>query len=137
MCRFIRAGFMKLVCLSVCLSRHSPAARRYGGFAAERPAGMRYRSTAATAKRPAAAASQHSAQQPTALGSKCVQCHVDSRRRKLSRLVLTNYNIVRERRAVTLTATVNCCSCWTIPHAAPRRWMHYAVIIIIIINRFV
>jgi len=43
---------------------------RYGGFAAERLAGRRYRSTTA--------APQHGAQQKIALGSKCEQCHVDS-----------------------------------------------------------
>jgi len=64
---------------SVCLSHHSPAARHCGGFAAaERRTGSRYRSTAAAAERPAAAAPQHGARQQIALSSKCEQCHVES-----------------------------------------------------------
>jgi len=39
------------VCLSVCLSRRSTAAAACGGFAAEHPAGRKYRSTAADALR--------------------------------------------------------------------------------------
>jgi len=64
--------------VSVCLS-HSPAAATCGGFAAERRAGRRYRSTAAAAGRPAAAALRRS----TALSGEREQCHVVSRRRKL------------------------------------------------------
>jgi len=48
---------------SVCLPYHSTTASACGGFAAERRAGRRYRSTAATAGRPTAAAPQHGAQQ--------------------------------------------------------------------------
>ena len=56
-------------CLSVCLSVPS-FARRCGGFAAERRAGRRYRSTAASA--------QQQRRHSTALSSKCGQCHVDN-----------------------------------------------------------
>ena len=56
--------------LSVCLSVPS-FARRCGGFAAERRAGRRYRSTAASA--------QQQRRHSTALSSKCGQCHVDNR----------------------------------------------------------
>jgi len=46
---------------SVCLPHRSTAAAAYGGFAALRPAGRRYRSTAAVAGRPAATEPQHGA----------------------------------------------------------------------------
>ena len=45
----------------MCLLSIPSFARRYGGFAAERPVCRRYRSTAAVAGQPAAAALQHSA----------------------------------------------------------------------------
>jgi len=51
------------VCLSVLMSHHLPAARRCGGFAAERRAGRRYWSTTAGAGRSPAATPQHCAQQ--------------------------------------------------------------------------
>jgi len=47
---------------SVCLSHHSTTAAACGGFAAERRAGKRYRSTVASTGRRAAAAPQHGAQ---------------------------------------------------------------------------
>ena len=62
--------------LSVCVSRLSTAATVAGGFAAERPAGGRYRSPTAFA-----------VQQVPALSSTCGQRHVESRRRRLKRLV--------------------------------------------------
>jgi len=46
-----RSGVRLSVRLAVCLSHHSPTARRCGGFAAERRAGRRYRSRAAAAER--------------------------------------------------------------------------------------
>ena len=57
---------------SVCLSRQSTAATVAGGFAAERPAGRRYRSTAAGA-----------VLQAPALSSKSGQRHLEIRRRRL------------------------------------------------------
>jgi len=62
-------GFMELsgVRPSVCPTHNSAAARRGGGFAAVGPAARRCRSIAA---------------RPT-LTSRCEQCHVVSRRRKL------------------------------------------------------
>jgi len=74
-----RSGVRRSVCPSV-----PPFARSCGGFAAERRAGRRYRSTAAAVGRPAAIAPQNGAQQQIALSSKCEQCHVVSRRRKLN-----------------------------------------------------
>jgi len=63
-------------CPSVRLSHHSTAtATCGGGFAAERRAGWRYRSTAASALQQR----RHSTGRSTALSSKCGQCHVDSR----------------------------------------------------------
>jgi len=59
--------------VSVCLSRRSTAAAACGGFAAERRAGRRYRSTAAGA-----------VQQAPALSSKCGQPHVGSRLGRLN-----------------------------------------------------
>jgi len=61
--------------LSVCLSHQSTAA--CGGFAAEHPAGRRYRSIAG-------ACVQQQRRRGTALSSKCGQCHVDSRGRRLN-----------------------------------------------------
>ena len=52
---------------SVCLSHRSTAAAACGGFAAERRAGRRSRSTAGAA-----------------LSNKCGQCHVDSRGMRLN-----------------------------------------------------
>jgi len=57
--------------LSVRLSHRSTDAAVAGGFAAERPAGMRYRSIAG-------AGAQQQRRRSTALSSKCGQCHVDS-----------------------------------------------------------
>ena len=62
----------------VCMSHHSTADAACGGFAAERRAGRRYRSTAAAATAP-----QHGAAS-TELSSKCEQCHVNSPCRKLN-----------------------------------------------------
>ena len=61
-------------CLSVCLSVPSipTAAAACGGFAARRPASRRYRSIAA-----------RRVYSSTAVSSKCEQCHVYSRRRRL------------------------------------------------------
>ena len=65
--------------LSVCsLSHHSSAAAACGGFAAERRAGSRYRSTAPSGSGVSARG------RSTALSSKCEQCHVDSWRRNLN-----------------------------------------------------
>jgi len=61
------------VCLSVCLSHRSTAAAACGGFAAERRAGKRYRSTVA------GAGTQQQRRLSTALSSKRGQWHVDSR----------------------------------------------------------
>ena len=60
---------------SVCLSHHSTAAAACGGFDAKRRVGKTYRSTAAGA----GAQAQQQRRRSTAFGSKCGQCHVDSR----------------------------------------------------------
>jgi len=57
--------------VSVRLYRYSIAAAACGGVAAERHAGSRYRSTAAAAVRPAAAAPQHGAHQQMRAVSRC------------------------------------------------------------------
>jgi len=62
-----------------CLSRHSTAAAACGGFAAERPAGRTYRSTAA------GVGAQQQRRRSTSLSSTCGQCHVDNRGMRLSR----------------------------------------------------
>ena len=61
----------------VSLSRRSTAAAECGGFAAERPAGRTYRSTAA------GTGAQQQRRRSTAFSSKCEQRHVYRRRRKL------------------------------------------------------
>ena len=80
------SGVLLSICSSVCLSvcpsrhspsRHSPAARRCGGFAAGCPTGRRHQSIAAS-RVPSGIV--HSG---TAHSSKCEQCHVYSRRRRL------------------------------------------------------
>jgi len=64
---------------SVCLSHHSTTTAACGGFAVERRAGRRYRSTAAGLGHPAATGNSDTARgRSTALSSKCGQCHVDS-----------------------------------------------------------
>jgi len=70
----MRSGVSVTVgCPSVPLS--VPSFNGGGGLAAERRAGMRYRSTAAGTGRPAATALQHGAQQQM----RGDQCHADSR----------------------------------------------------------
>ena len=61
----------------------STAAAACGGFAAERPAGRTYRSTAAGA--------QQQLRRSTALSSKCGQCHVDSRGTRLNADLLQKF----------------------------------------------
>ena len=59
--------------LSACPSAHrSTTGAACGGFAADRPAGRRHRSIAG-------AGAQQQRRHSTAFGSKCGQCHVDSR----------------------------------------------------------
>ena len=70
-----RSGVRPSVCLSVCLSQHSAAARRCGRFAAVGPAGRRYRSIAA--------AGQQHPRRSTAHSRQCGQWHVVSWRRKI------------------------------------------------------
>ena len=61
---------------SVRLSHRFTAAAACGGFSAERPAGRRYRSTAAGA--------QQQRRRNTAFSSKCGQCRDDSRNTRLN-----------------------------------------------------
>ena len=70
--------YVTVRCPSVCLSHRSTAATAAGGFAAERHAGRRYRSIAAG-----------TVLQATALSSKCEQCLVESRRRRLNTKLFT------------------------------------------------
>ena len=67
--------------LSICLSHRSTSAAACGGFAAERPPGRRYRSIAG-------AGAKQERYRSTALGSKCGQCHADSRRTSLTYVLL-------------------------------------------------
>ena len=69
------------------LPLHSTAEAAYGGFAAKRHAGTRYRSTAG-------AGAQQQRRRSTALSSKRGQCHVESRVTRLSRLVLLCAQII-------------------------------------------
>jgi len=79
-----RRVYVTLRCPSVCLFHLSTSAAASGGFAAVGPACGRYRSIAA---RPA-----HSS---TAVSSKCEQCHVCSRRRRLSSDLFDSSNTSR------------------------------------------
>jgi len=79
-----RRVYVTLRCPSVCLFHLSTCAAASGGFAAVGPACGRYRSIAA---RPA-----HSS---TAVSSKCEQCHVCSRRRRLSSDLFDSSNTSR------------------------------------------
>ena len=68
------------VCAYVRLSHHPTTAKACGGFAAECHAARRYQSIASAA--------QQQRRRGTALSSKCEQCHVDSRCRKLNTAVV-------------------------------------------------
>jgi len=84
-CRPIRSRvYVAVERLSVRLSHRSTAAAVAGGFAAKRPAGRRYQSSAAGAAYTSCRRAQQHLCRGMALSSKCGQCRVDSRGTSIS-----------------------------------------------------
>jgi len=77
--------------------------QRRAGVAAERPVGRRYRSTAVGAQ-------QQRRRRTTAVSSKCEQCHVYSRRRRLNTDLLPTRRYARAVQAIALCLSVSCLS---------------------------